>query len=65
LATERPAELEAHIAKELELKTGIEELLAELSARNYRTKTEKRFLSDQLQALRHELNEHLSNPPQL
>ena len=65
MATDIPAELEAHITKELELKSNIDELLAELSSRNYRTKSEKRFLSDQLQALRRELDDHLSNPPQL
>lgn len=58
-----PPELEAHIARELELKEDIDELLARLSAGDYRTKSEKRFLSDQLQQVRRELNDHLSNPP--
>lgn len=63
--TETPSELEAHITRELELKEDIDELIARMEARDYRTKTEKRFLSDQLLKLRRELSEHLANPPQL
>jgi hypothetical protein len=62
--TELPAELEAHVTRELELKEDIDEMLARLEARDYRTKTEKRFLSDQLLQLRRDLSEHLANPPQ-
>jgi hypothetical protein len=65
LATDTPPELEAHVQRELELKADIAELIARMEAQDYRTKTEKRFLADQLQQLRRELNEHLDNPPQL
>lgn len=56
---EMPAELQAHIERELELKAEIEELIGVLERTEYRTKTEKAYFSDMLQAKRRELNEHL------
>lgn len=59
-----PKELEAHIKKELALKTDIEGLIERLEKSDYRTKTEKKFLNDTLAAKRQELIEHRKNPPQ-
>ena len=56
-----PEELEAHITKELALKAEITEMLADLAAKNYRTKTEKAAKSAALQAKRLELSAHLGN----
>jgi hypothetical protein len=55
-----PEELEAHITKELALKAEIEEMLADLVAGNYRTKTEKVAKNAALTAKRRELNAHLN-----
>ena len=54
-----PEELEAHVTTELALKAEIEEMLADLSAGNYRTKTEKLAKNAALQDKRRELNIHL------
>jgi hypothetical protein len=54
-----PQELEAHVVKELALKAEIEELIRQLRDNEYRTKTEKLYISDQLQAKRLELRAHL------
>ena len=54
-----PEELEAHVNKELALKEEIEVLKERLRNTEYRTKTEKSFISGQLQEKRHELREHL------
>ena len=56
-------ELEAHVQKELALKAEIETLIATLRASEYRTKTEKQFISDELAAKRLELREHLGLIP--
>jgi hypothetical protein len=52
-------ELEAHVTKELALRAEIDEILADLSAANYRTKTEKMAKNAALQAKRKELSIHL------
>jgi hypothetical protein len=54
-----PEELEAHVAKELELKAEIEALVERLRNSEYRTKTEKAYYADQLAAKRLELRDHL------
>jgi hypothetical protein len=54
-----PEELEAHVNKELVLKEEIEVLKQRLRNTEYRTKTEKSSISEQLQEKRHELREHL------
>jgi hypothetical protein len=54
-----PEELEAHVTKELALRAEIEEILADLSAANYRTKTEKMAKNANLAAKRKELSIHL------
>jgi UDP:flavonoid glycosyltransferase YjiC (YdhE family) len=54
-----PEELEAHVETELALRAEIEEILADLSAANYRTKTEKMAKNANLAAKRRELNIHL------
>jgi hypothetical protein len=54
-----PEELEAHVNKELALKEEIEVLKQRLRNTEYRTKTEKSSISEQLQEKRHELREHL------
>lgn len=56
---EMPAELQAHIEREIELKNEINEILGVLERTEYRTKTEKAYYSDLLQQKRRELNEHL------
>jgi hypothetical protein len=60
LPKDTPPELEAHVLRELQLKADIEELTARMESEDYRTKTEKKFVSDQLQQLRRELNTHLN-----
>lgn len=54
-----PEELEAHVQKELALKQEIQNLLDYMKAGEYRTKTEKLYYSEQLQAKRLELRQHL------
>lgn len=54
-----PEELEAHVETELALRAEIAEILADLSAANYRTKTEKMAKNANLAAKRRELNIHL------
>ncbi len=56
---EMPAELEAHIQREIQLKAEIDEILLFMKNGGYRTKTEKAYYSDMLQAKRMELDEHL------
>lgn len=56
-------EIEAHVTKELKLKEEADALLERLESRDYRTKTEKRFISDSLKAKRQELREHIENAP--
>jgi len=58
-------QIEAHIKKELALNSEIDELSAKIKNGEYRTKTEKRFISDQLQEKRRELSEHLRSAPRL
>jgi hypothetical protein len=55
-----PEELEAHVTKELALRAEIDEILADLSAANYRTKTEKAAKNAALAAKRQELKAHLN-----
>jgi len=52
-------ELEAHITTELALRSEIEEMIADLRAANYRTKTEKAAKNSALQSKRQDLNKHL------
>lgn len=54
-----PEEVEAHVQKELALKEEIEALKQRLRDSDYRTKTEKSFISGQLQEKRAELRAHL------
>jgi hypothetical protein len=54
-----PEELEAHVTKELALRAEIDEILADLLAKNYRTKTEKMAKNANLAAKRRELDIHL------
>jgi hypothetical protein len=54
-----PEELEAHVTTEVALRAEIEEILADLSAANYRTKTEKMAKNANLAAKRRELAIHL------
>jgi predicted transcriptional regulator len=54
-----PEELEAHVTTELALRAEIDEMLADLAAGNYRTKTEKLAKNAALQAKRQELESHL------
>jgi hypothetical protein len=54
-----PEELEAHVTTELALRAEIQEILDDLSAANYRTKTEKTAKNAALQAKRRELSIHL------
>jgi hypothetical protein len=56
-----PEELEAHVQTELALRAEIEEMLADLAAKTYRTKTEKAAKTAALQAKRLELSAHLGN----
>lgn len=54
-----PEELEAHVARELELRGEIDAILLQLKNGEYRTKTEKIFLNEQYRAKFKELNIHL------
>lgn len=54
-----PEELEAHVARELELRGEIDSLLLQLKNGDYRTKTEKIYLNEQYRAKFRELNTHL------
>lgn len=54
-----PEELDAHVEKELELKTEIEALVARMRNSEYRTKTEKQYFADELANKRLELRSHL------
>jgi hypothetical protein len=54
-----PEELEAHVAREIELRGEIEELLRKLHNAEYRTKTEKIYMNEQYRAKFRELNIHL------
>lgn len=54
-----PEELQAHIDREIQLKEEINEIIGVLERAEYRTKTEKAYYSDMLQAKRRELNDHL------
>lgn len=54
-----PEELEAHVARELELRGEIDAILLKLKNGEYRTKTEKIFLNEQYRAKFKELNIHL------
>jgi len=54
-----PEELELHIVTELALQNEIEEMITDLRAANYRTKTEKAAKAAALQEKRQELNTHL------
>jgi hypothetical protein len=57
-----PEELEAHIERELELRTEIKSLLDRLNTADYKTKTEKIYLNEQYRARFRELNTHLGYP---
>lgn len=54
-----PEELEAHVEVELALRADISAILEDLSAANYRTKTEKMAKNANLAAKRRELAIHL------
>lgn len=54
-----PEELEAHVARELELRGEIDALLLQLKNGEYRTKAEKIYLNEQYRAKFKELNTHL------
>jgi ribosome assembly protein YihI (activator of Der GTPase) len=54
-----PEELEAHVARELELRAEIDSFLDKLNNGEYRTKTEKIYLNEQYRAKFKELNIHL------
>lgn len=54
-----PEELEAHIAREMELRGEIDALLTQLKNGEYRTKTEKIYMNEQYRAKFRELNIHL------
>lgn len=54
-----PDEVEAHIARELELRSEIEALQQRLADGDYRTKTEKVYINQQYQEKFRELNAHL------
>jgi hypothetical protein len=54
-----PGELEAHVARELELRGEIDALLSQLKNGEYRTKTEKIYLNEQYRAKFKQLNIHL------
>ena len=54
-----PEELEAHVARELELRAEIDSFLDKLNNGEYRTKTEKVYLNEQYRAKFKELNIHL------
>jgi len=54
-----PKQLEAHVAKEQKLNEEIEALQRRLEDADYRTKTEKLYLGEQLQAKFRELSIHL------
>lgn len=54
-----PEELEAHVARELELRAEIDDLLTKLKNGEYRSKTEKIYINEQYRAKFRELNIHL------
>lgn len=54
-----PEELEAHVARELELRGEIDVLISKLENGEYRTKTEKIYLNEQYRAKFKELSIHL------
>lgn len=54
-----PEELEAHVARELEIRAEIDELLTKLKNGEYRSKTEKIYMNERYRAKFRELNIHL------
>jgi hypothetical protein len=54
-----PEEIEAHIQKEVELRSEADELLAKLEEDNFRTKTEKLYYNKLYQAKMLEIDIHL------
>ena len=54
-----PEELEAHVARELELRAEIAALISKLENGEYQTKTEKIWLNEQYRAKFRELDIHM------